>query len=443
MFKVIPAALVSVVLMSCGGGGGGEASLSSVASPQSLEARRAAPIPALIAEPVSVVNTTLAGNQVLRAIGATSDGGYAVAWLTGTTLYLQAYDSTGAKTGQETVIPVSVQAPTQEAVAQALAGMSVMVLSDGSVVVAYRVSRNTTLPNGSVSVKTGVYFQRFNAQGVMLMGETEVASREEVISSRTPMITDLQTAALADGGFVVAWAVASFSSQFGSISTLFLQRFDSDGQPAGTQVTVGQFPGLAYRITADAHGGFALYTSQLNANFATLGSVYHYDANMTARQLVPPATGAALVLPLEGGYVLFRSSTAGATRQMLDAQGNPVGEAVELPVMPFAVRELSDGTYLAFWTAGDGTVLGQRFAATGALMGQPVTVQSSGVVPALVALADVGFAAAWSAPGEAGDADVYSQRFMEQQTDRKKACLNNAKGLKGRERKAFMNACMA
>jgi hypothetical protein len=441
MFKIFSAAFAALVLVSCGGGA--DSTLSASASREPLQAKMVSPGHTLFAEQVSVVNTTTTGNQVLRSIGATSDGGYVVAWISsGSTLYIQAYDSSGAKTGAETPIPLDVQAPTQNAAVEAIEASSVAVLNDGTVVVAYRVSRNTDQPDGTVLTKTGVYIQRFDANGIQLMGETEVASREEVVHSRSPFINQLTTAALSDGGFVVGWAVATFSAQFGSISTLALRRFDSQGQPVGSPVEVGQFPALTYRIVADAHGGFTLSASQLDNFFSTEVWAFHYDANQIARQIVAPRFGAALLLPLEGGYVLFASGSAGPTAQMLDNQGNPIGTPTTIPSMPVAARELADGSYVAIWPAG-GSFAAQRFAADGTPMGEPLAIASNAAVLEMVALADTGFAAAWSAASGNGDTDVYTQRFIEASSDRKKACLNSAKGLKGRERKDFINACLA
>jgi hypothetical protein len=312
-------------------------------------------------------------------------------------------------------------------------------------VIAYRISRNTDLPSGTVSTKTGVFIQRFDANGVQLLGETEVASLVQVVNSRSPFITNLQVAALSDGGFVVGWTVATFSAQFGSISTLSLRWFDSQGQPVGSPVEVGDFPALAYSIVADTHGGgFTLSTSQLDNFFRTEVSAFHYDANHAFQQIVAPRFGAALLLPLEGGYVLFTTGTAGATAQMLDSQGNPVGQPVALSSMPVAARELADGSYVVFWTAAGGFTA-QRFAPDGSPMGNPLAIQTNGAVPQVVPLADVGFALAWTGAGAASDTDVFTQRFIELPSPTRKACLERAKsqGLKGQERKAFMNACLA
>lgn len=447
MRNMILGACVALALAACGGGGGsggaGDSSQSLSSAGELLQAKIISPDPTLVAQQVLAVNTTTAGNQALRSIGATSDGGYTVAWISGNaTLYIQRFDSSGAMEGTETLIPLSIQAPTDAAALQAIALSSMTVLSDGSVVVAYRVSRHTDQPNGTVLTKTGVYIQRFDATGVQLLGETEVASQEEVLHSRSPVVQDLKTAALADGGFVVGWTVASFSAQFGFISSLSLQRYDSQGQPVGAVVQVGQLPGLAYSIYADAHGGFALKIGQLDISFNTRNSVIHYDADFTSRLLVAPRIGAALLLPLEEGYVRFESDETGSFRLRLDSDGNPVGVPTPIPSVPVAARELADGSYVVIWAAAGGFT-GQRFAADDTPMGNPLSIQTSGALPEMVALADVGFALAWTAAGGGGDTDVYTQRFVEVKSNTKKACLNSAKGLRGQERKAFMNACLA
>lgn len=438
MIKILLAALTALFLISCGGGGSADTAQAAAGGQEPLKAKVLAPDPTLQAEPVTAVNTTTAGNQDLRSIGATSDGGYTVAWISGTaTLYIQRYDSLGAKEGIETEIPIVVE----DVVAQAIQFSAVSVLGDGNVVVVYRAISNTTLPVGTISTKQGLYFHTFSPSGVLLKGQTEVASIEEVIHSRSPSLTDHQTLALADGGFVVGWTVRTFSAQFGYQATLSLQRYDGQGQPVGGVISVGQFPGLIYSITVDALGGFTLYLTQTDASFSLLVSVVHYDANSTAHPIVPPMAGAALLLPVEGAYVLFTGDATGTTREMLDSAGNPIGDPTTIDSMPVAAQELSDGTYVVILPSVT-EFTAQRYAPDGTPMGELLMIQSGGNLPQIAALADVGFALAWTGAGTGNDTDVFTQRFLEVLSDRKKACLNSAKGLRGQERKAFMTACL-
>jgi hypothetical protein len=445
MFRIFWAALAALVLVSCGGGGGGDGGTSSAApaSPSSVLLKAKVPtIPGLVAQPVSVVNTPTT-QGTLRAIGAASDGGYVVAWFSGSSsIYLQAYDSSGATSGAQTKIDLEIAARTLDDSRRAIQAASVAVLDDGTVVVVYRVTRDVDLLDGTFRTVTGVFFQLFDANGNLLKGETEIVSQEEPQNTlRGPFLNPPTPVALSGGGFVVGTAVSFFSAQFGSTSTLSLRWFDSQGQPAGSPVEVGTFPQLTYSIVADTHGGFTLSTSQLDNFFRMEFSVFHYDTNHVFQQIVAPQFARALLLPLQGGYVLFTSAGAGATAQILDNQGSPIGAPTTLPAMPIAARELADGTYVAIWPTDEGFVA-QRFAAGGTFIGGPLAIASNGAVPAVVALADTGFSAAWSAASGNGAGDVLTQRFTERFSERKKACLDSAKGLKGQERKAFMDACM-
>lgn len=426
--KNIILACVVLALSACGGGGSDE-SLSSALARKPPRDRT------LVSEAVSLVNTTTAGQQVLRSIGATSDGGYTVAWVSNDSpLFLQRYDSAGQKLGGETLVSLS---PNQ------LVITAVSVLADGGVVVANFAQASSLEPDGLVHTRSGIFFQRFDADGVQVQAETEVASRSEVLHSRSPLLGNIRTAALQDGGFVVAWTLSDFSAQFGSVSTLFLQSYDSQGQPVGGTVTVGSFPALQYSLVADAYGGFTLTVSRLGEVFNTLVTVIHYDANQTALPVVPRTNRSTLVLPLASGYVLFSATPTGALSQILDSAGNPVGPQTPISAVPDLAAELADGTYVVFWVA-IGSVTAQRYDSSGAPMGGVMTISIGTSLPAVAALVDGGFALAWTALTTPGDLDVYTQRFVELLTTQRKACLDSAKeqGLRGHERKAFMSECL-
>lgn len=311
-------------------------------------------------------------------------------------------------------------------------------------VVAYLISRHADQPNGTVATTSGVYIQHFDANGVQLLGETEVTSRVEVVHSRSPFLNRLQVVALADGGFVVGWTLDRFSVQFPN-SSPSLRRYDSQAQPVGGVVdVVGQFPGQGYSIVPDARGGFTFHLSQVDPGFNHLVSVTHYSADMTATQIVAARMGAALLLALQSGYVLFGTDASGAFQQMLDSAGNPAGPQTPISAMPVLATQLADGSYVLFWPANEGHTA-QRYDSSGAPMGDLLTINTTPGAPRVAALADGGFALAWSAAGAAGDQDVFTQRFIEVLTHQKKACLERAKdmSLRGQERKAFMASCLA
>jgi hypothetical protein len=369
------------------------------------------------------------------------------------TILIQAYDSTGAKAGAPIPLDLEIVARTLDDSRRAIQTASVAVLSDGTVVVVYRVTRDILVDGGFVDTITGIYFQRFGANGDKLMGETEIVSQSEPPANpRRSFISGYSVRALSDGGFVAAWTITGpLLTGRPSNTSLFVRWFDSQGQPEGSAVGVAGGPELRFTsMEADTHGGVTLSASYFDARFLfTQYAVFHYDANRVLQPTVAPGLSPMLLLHLESGYVLFTSGTCdqpctvtGPTAQILDSQGNPIGTPTPIPFMPDAARELADGSYVAIWSVG-GTYVAQRYAADGTPLGEPVAIDSNGARPAVAALADTGFAAAWTGTGITGDTDVFTQRFVEQKfSERKKACNNSAKGLRGQERKAFVDACM-
>jgi hypothetical protein len=459
----------AVALVSCVGGGNeeqlvnagiGTPNAAAIANPGAaaddpMRAKIQLPDPTLAAQPVSLVNTTTTGDQVLRSIGAVADGGYIVAWIsTDTTLFIQRYDGDGNKVGTEVSVPLAIQSDDAARAATALREASVAVLEDGSVMVAYQIDRLVGQVGAYLQYNQGIYIQRFDASGTQLMGETEVFSRLALSNPRPVFLRSLKIEPLADGGFVLGWLSVAPALTTSPNAQLFTRRYDSQAQPVGDTATVGLFgiqngaPGTGFAIVADASGGYTLLVSYNDANtgLVTVTSATHYDASGTGTQIVAPRTGPVMLLPLTGGgFVLFATDTGGTFNQMLDASGNPVGNPVSIASMPFATRELMDGTYVVFWNSG-ATITAQRYDSTGATVGDLLTLETGGSMPGVAALAEGGFAAAWSTPGAGGDLDVFTQRFIEvltqSQVARRKACLASAKGLIGQERKVFMDSCL-
>jgi hypothetical protein len=445
------AACIALGLVACGGGGGGS---SDAASPilslaNTLNAKPVFADPTLVGQEISLVNTTTVEDQQLRSIGSLTDGGYTVAWMSGTALYIQRYDSAGNKSGTETAIPVVLD--SRDTASQIIASSSIAVLSDGTVVVAYSTFRSSADPYTPNATERGVYVQRFDASGVQILPETELAILIGGDPRRPTAFGNVQVLPMPDGGYVVGWGTFATSATVGSRNSFSTQRFDSQNQRVGGVVNIGT-PGTISaqnRIVADANGGYTAYWSGLGADFLPTGlTVTHYDANQSATQILTAWPGTALLVPLEDGRgVLYTSDAGSVYRQVLDSAGAPVGESTAVSSMPVSAQLLVDGSYVVFWQT-NGTITAQRFDSTGAAIGNVLTIESGGIVPAITDLADGGFALAWSAPGPAGDLDVFTQRFIEVNPDqaalraKRMACLASAKGITGQERKAFMNACM-
>lgn len=457
MKNIILAAFVCLGLVACGGGGTPDPASSELLSAKPTTtpstARQKDAAATLVAQEISRVNTTTAGQQSLRSIGALPDGGYIVAWISNNdALYVQRYDSSGRKAGAETLIPLATQ--TGEDLPFILTNSSMAVLADGGVVVAYTAHTNTIQPNGTVLTHTGIYIQRFDASGAQILAETELASLSQVVHRRSPGLGGARALALADGGFVVGWTYFDWNSVAGVRNTFYNQRFDSQNQPVTGPVVIGQ-PGAifsTYSFSADPRGGYILSYFEIDPNNfpRDLVTVTHYDASQASKVIVQPTPSPVLLLPLEGDrYVLYATNAGGAYRQFLDSEGNPVGEPTPVSAMPQAARELVDGSYVIFWLA-QGNFSAQRFDSAGAPMGDLLPIQTGDAVPRVIALADGGFAMAWSIETVSSDLDVYTQRFIEvldndqaARRAKRKACLNDAKGMTGHDRKAFMESCLA
>jgi hypothetical protein len=434
---------------------------NSDATVAALKAKPVTTDPTLLAGPVSMVNTTTAGDQVLRSIAATSDGGYTVAWMSdNATLFIQHYDSAGNKAGGETAVPVAVVGTPTCATGNcdgptAIREGSVAVLRDGSVVVAYELDRPAGQVGAFLQFNQGIYIQRFDADGVQLLEETTVFSQVMPYNSRPVFLSDPTVRALTDGGFVVGWNARVPQLTNLSRSPVLERRYDSQATPWGDAVTVGSFflqdqSGRGFSLVADASGGYTLTVPHQDTAFTPVVSAIHYDASDTAAPIVAPRTGSILLLPLEGDrFVLFTSDGSGTFRQFLDSAGNPLGMSTPIASMPFDARELADGSFVVFFSS-NATVTAQRFDSTGSPIGNLLTLQTGGALPGIAALADSGFADAWSAVGTAAGLDVFTQRFIEVLSPdqaalraKRKACLMSAKGMTGQQRKAFVNACIA
>lgn len=465
-------ALALVALTACGGGGSTAdiASLSSAdtVSADSQAARRISG-PGLTGEPPTVVNTTTAGDQTVQAIGALADGGYAVVWLSNTvngtsttsSLYLQRYDSLGARQGPETPIQFDLASGTQTAVA---------VLGDGGVVVAYRTA---TQSFGSVPAEiTLVNTQRFDANGAAAGPYVVVTSvyRQLFGAMIYQTVDNPRVIGWDDGSYLVSWSLTEHQGVYGTWVQVGSQRYDSQNQPVGPRSLRAPQPESAdYEFIKIDQGGY-IYT----ASFPYFGGAqrrYFFPGGT-----IPPIDGnefgavwsSALVGLANGGYAMvywsstgdYRLGSAGESgtpilyRQIFDSAGVPVGAPIAIAgpasttTRPRAAA-LSDGGLVAFWTSSStGELTAQRFNAAGAAVGDAFQLATGSTLPLAASLADGGLALAWTASGTAGDLDVVTQRLEPSDFGGKpglarlRACQAEAKGLTGIERKQFMKVCL-
>jgi hypothetical protein len=419
----ISLAMAAAALAACGGGGGDTASTTSASqgSADALKAKRIA-TPGLIVGEADQVNTTSGGDQTVRAVGALSDGGYAVAWFSGTDattavqLFLQHYDNLGRKAGAEILLPLSLDSQAKPAIA---------VMRDGGVLVSYASSRPVAGAEPWI-VNSSIYTRRFDAAGAATGGEVQVASITQNTQGAQALyyVADPAIATWDDGKYLIAWASIE-DSYVGKVPTFQAQRYDSTGSALGARISAGRGEvNTSFKLTAIPDGRYAMatYHSFMGQTYVTFGIGdgggrigLMYDADFGL-----PASGTTL-LPLgDGRFALWSRNRSGAYVQALDQSGVAAGSPTALAALPESAGALGNGGYATFTrTAVAGTLVGQRFDSTGAALGDAFEFQAGSQPPMTASLMGGGLAMGWTAAGSAGDLDVFTRRFQDAAIDAK------------------------
>jgi Ca2+-binding RTX toxin-like protein len=223
---------------------------------------------------------------------------------------------------------------------------------------------------------------------------------------------------LTGGGFVVTWE---------GLTTIQAQIFDVNGVAAGAAFNVSP-AGLSANgpdVTALDGGGFAIsWHDERTSGTDTSRSGVHvrsfdqYGAALQPDTLVNVATignqADTSIAALPGGYVVTFTDRGGSSwlikARIYDAAGAPVGSEFVVnsgagaTSVESSVTVLAGGAFAVAWyetgIAGSGHAI-QLFSASGERIGSQINVPSglagTQVGPKLVALADGGFALAWTA----------------------------------------------
>jgi VCBS repeat-containing protein len=267
--------------------------------------------------------------------------------------------------------------------------------------------------------------------------------------------TNPKVAVLADGGWAVVW---QSTGQDGDSNGVFLQRYDSEGNPAGPETQVNLTTARAQDepdVAALEGGGFVVVWTSNNQDVvgsnddgvlarvfdasgaATTGEI-GVNAGLVSRQDEPSVTG----LPGGGFAVAFTTSASlanggdgssdGVLFRLFDGAGAPTTGDIRANEQTLSTQDgsfiltLADGRILVTWVsvnappAGDGSgngVFARLFSATGAPLGGEFQVNqetsSSQDKPSAAALADGGFVIAWgdSSVQDGSGIGVSARRF--------------------------------
>ncbi len=382
----------------------------------------------LLPGPVDTVAHGPAGSHVVRAVGALANGGHAVVWaapLEGApapawTLWIQAYDAQGLKSGAAAMLDVGTHV-------RAAQDASAVILPEGGVTVGYLASRQVD-PAYPGTVEASAYTARFSLDGSVWYGprllDTLVTDQFYPRSNR---LAGPVTMALGqDGSYLVGWRFVA-GSYFGRQPAFRIQRLAADTEPLGwiqhlhhNDLRGDQRAFDRLRLTMLDEGGWAASFADTDTDLGLVGRVVQNDV---ARPLGIPhfsmlAPGAWLLDLRRHGSVLFADrpseppGTLVAPYSMhFDRLGREQDPPRPLPAVPTAAAALRGGDYVAMWGNAAGTLDARRYTPQGDAVGAPFTLQATADVEA-TGLRRGGMALAWVETA-GGESRVLTQRFDE------------------------------
>jgi len=389
------------------------------------------------------VNTYTEGDQSLSQIIALSDGGYVVTWRSagqdgsGLGVYLQQYNSSGAKVGAEQQVNSYTQGD------QVLS--QITALSDGG----YIVTWTSTGEDSSSYSSAGVYLQRFNSSGAKVDLEQQINSYIQG-DQYAEAIT-----ALSNGGYVVTWRSNGQDNSADGINSggVYLQQYDSSGVKVGLEQQVNSYTKgqqFGSQITALNDGGYVvtwisygqdttyaqdggdkggIYLQRFNSSGVKVEGEQQVNSYNPGNQILPK-----IMALKDGGYVVtWQSDPHGVTQdhsgyglylQQFNSSGEKVG--VEQQVNSYTeghqvnqqITALNNGGYVVTWSSmrqADGASTGvylQQFNSSGAKVGVEQQVDNLGTATQITALSDGGYVVTCQSYDlNSSHRGIYLQRF--------------------------------
>ncbi|WP_159690023.1 PKD domain-containing protein [Cognatazoarcus halotolerans] len=374
-----------------------------------------------------IVNTTTSGGQAEPSITHLSDGGYVVVWTdqsdadgNGYGVYGQRYDADDNPVGSEFLVNTVTTSQQHQP--------DVIGLSTGGFVVAW--SSGAGQDGSGESIMAQMYAADGSAVGSEFVVNTTAQSTQQ-----TPVI-----AATPDGGFIVAWHNAYYSSENSEYSDVFFQRYDASGTPLGAETQAnptGMGTTTQYQpdITVLGNGGFVVvWTDQSGADgngAGVFGQVFDASGNalaggdFQANSYITGAQDNAQVAALKGGgfVVVWDSegedlSSTGIYAQRFDDAGNALGAefrvntTVNSTQTDAAITGLENGGWVITWTDYFGASSGydifmQQYNAAGQPVDGEILVNtgtgSTQYRSAVTAMPDGGFVVAYQGYTYSGD----------------------------------------
>jgi len=237
------------------------------------------------------VNSTTVGDQEKPQVSLLANGGAAIVWQGGKQgfqdIFIRFLNATGTNF-------VAVDARVNTYTNQFQITPVVASLNNGSVVVVWS-------SYGQDGDRQGIFAQRYTSAGAKSGGEFQV-NQFPLNNQRTPAV-----AALAGGGFVVAWVSELQRAQ--NTIDIFGRRFDASGNPSGNEFLIsstGVAPCANPSVVGSKDGGFVVAWSQRDVvsgnspanEFVVVGESARSAASWDVHARAFGATGAALGSPV-------------------------------------------------------------------------------------------------------------------------------------------------
>ncbi|MES2444127.1 MAG: putative Ig domain-containing protein [Pseudomonadota bacterium] len=347
------------------------------------------------------VNTHIADDQTRPELARQGDG-FIVTWMSngqdggeGSDIYTQLFSATGVKLGGEVRANATAAGSQFDPV--------VTQLANGDYVVVW-----TAINDAQDGSLTGVYLQRFNADGVPQGDETQVNTYTDDLQE------DPAVAALSDGGFVVAW---KSYRQDGDSDGVYSQRYDAAGVPQGGEIRVAAVTeGSQYTPSVTAFGGGyivtwagegGVFTKQYGHGVAaTEQTATSLKGMITVGDADAGASPLSITLAVDHGTVTLDAGTSGATI----LSGNGSASVVVSGTLAQLNALLAEGpqSSIAYLSSSDTPPAMATLTVTaddGGNSGQPAQV-TIGTVPIYITAIDDAPTLAHAIPDQAGTEDT-------------------------------------
>ncbi|MGJ3247435.1 MAG: calcium-binding protein [Elainellaceae cyanobacterium] len=373
-------------------------------------------------------NTTTLDSQDTPSVAVSDNGTVVVVWesdgqdgsLEG--IYAQRFDANG--------VPLGVEFRVNSFIVDNQANPEVAIAPNGQFVIVWE-------SDGQDSDGTGVFAQRFNANGSLVGPEFRVNTEIAQNQDRPAVGMD------ANGNFIVTW---TSEIQDGSGSGIFAQRYSSNGQPLGVEFQVNTETASTQENSAIAvsrRGDFVItwesrlqdgsldgiFAQRYNSSGVPVGGEFQVNTETSLNQINP-----AIAISDDGSFVVAWQSQGqdgsfeGIFARRFAANGSRLGNEFQVNTTTLGTQEFpavatdADGNFVVTWVSegqdgsGDG-IFGRAFDRNGTPIGEEFQVNTSSAsqqtLPAIAINPAGQTVVVWQSAGQDGSSDgIFGQRFV-------------------------------